>query len=404
MENKNFKNLTLAKEMSSIYAEVDGLSLQNLFYANNGYFPCCYMFTRSSREYDYYFDVQSILSELIENQDSEDMEYIKYITKDMETKEESMGFCVILKKKNIYARLEKNVSECYVLYDNNNDGSLKEFLELLDRNYIAPEEEKNNLYKIAQSVSGFCLQKSHIKEVPNFSIERQYNDDFAHEDEKIRKFVESEDKSGLVILHGEKGTGKTTYIRNLITSFPSKKFVFVTPDLVSLLGQPSFTSFLNTLNNHIIILEDCENVIRDRKTTGANSAVSTLLNMSDGLLADDLGIKFICTFNEDIRDIDTALMRKGRLVCKYEFKPLTVEKTNALLEFIYTEKAKEEAEVYEGEEDVDDNYDGEEPETVEVEEPIEQEVEIPKVPKGLTLADIYNFEEDSYETIRKKII
>ena len=32
MENKNFKNLTLAKEMSSIYAEVDGLSLQNLFY------------------------------------------------------------------------------------------------------------------------------------------------------------------------------------------------------------------------------------------------------------------------------------------------------------------------------------------------------------------------------------
>lgn len=398
MENKIFKNLSLPKEMSSVYAEVDGLSLQNLFYANNGYFPCCYMFSRSSREYDYYFDVEKILEELISENSplyDEENEYIKYVTRDMETKEESMGFCILLKKKNIYARLEKNVSECYVLYSNDNDGSLREFLELLERYYVAPEEEKNNLYKIAQGVSGFSLQKSHIKDVPNFSIERQYNDDFVHEDEKIRKFIEREDKSGLVILHGEKGTGKTTYIRNIISSYPNKKFVFVTPDLVSLLGSPSFTSFINTLNNHIIILEDCETVIRDRKSTGSwnNSAVATLLNMTDGLLADDLGIKFICTFNEDIKDIDSALMRKGRLVCKYEFKPLTVEKTNALLEFIYTEKAKEEST---DEDNVDENGIPNLPKL--------DNVEIPVVTKGLTLADIYNFEEDSYEVVRKKII
>ena len=51
---KIFKNLTLDKAKSSIYAEVDGLSLQNLFYSNNGYFPCCYMFSRSSRSYENY--------------------------------------------------------------------------------------------------------------------------------------------------------------------------------------------------------------------------------------------------------------------------------------------------------------------------------------------------------------
>jgi hypothetical protein len=396
METEKIKNLTLPKEMSSIYAEVDGLSLQNLFYANNGYFPCCYMFSRSSREYDYYFDVETILKELLEFGEPENTQYIKYVTKDMETKEETMGFCIIFKDKNIYSRLERNVSECYVLYDNNNDGSLKDFLEILERNYVAPEEEKNNLYKIAQTSAGFCLQKSHIKEVADFSIERQYNDDFPHEDTKINKFVDADDKSGLVILHGEKGTGKTTYIRNLITTHPNKKFVFVTPDLVNLLGTPSFTTFINTLNNHIIILEDCENVIRDRKTTGANSAVSTLLNMSDGLLADDLGIKFICTFNEDIKDIDSALMRKGRLVCKYEFKPLTVEKTNALLEYIYTKKAEKENEAEGIEDDVDENGIPEIPKL--------DSVEFPVVTKGLTLADIYNFEEDSYETARKKII
>lgn len=385
MMEKNFNNLSLDKSQSTVYAEVDGLSLQNLFYANNGYFPCCYMFTRSSREYDYYFDVNNIFNELVAREDANDTEYIKYITRDMETKEENMGFCILMKKKNIYARLEKNISECYVLFDNKNDVYLQEFVSLLESNYVAPEEEKNNLYKIAQTNAGFALQKSHIKEVKDFSVERLYNDDFPHEDEKINTFIDNDDKSGLVILHGEKGTGKTTYIRNLITQHPNKKFVFVTPDLVSLLGTPSFTTFINSLSNHIIILEDCETVIRDRKITGANSAVSTLLNMSDGLLADDLSIKFICTFNEDIKDIDSALMRKGRLVSKYEFKPLTVDKTNALLEYIYTAKAKE----------VNDNE----------ESPISiSEIDIPKVNKGLTLADIFNFEEDSYETVRKKII
>ena len=392
---KNFKNLTLDKKNSTVYAEVDGLSLQNLFYANNGYFPCCYMFSRSSRSYDYYFDVEKIFDELVTREKPEDTEFIKYITRNMESKMETMGFCILMKKKNIYARMERNVSECYILYDNNNDGSLKDFIELLEKYYIAPEEEKNNLYKIAQSMSGFTLKKSKIKEVPNFSIERLYNDDFQHEDERIKKFINDNEKSGIVILHGEKGTGKTTYIRHLISSTPDKKFVFVSPDLVNLLGTPSFTDFINSLNNHVIILEDCENVIRDRKTTGANSAVSTLLNMSDGLLADDLGIKFICTFNANIKDIDTALLRKGRLISKYEFKPLNTDKANALLEFIYTEKAKKEAEEME---DVEDKN------GIPVVKPVEDTISIPKVNKPQTLADIFNFEEDSYETVRKQII
>lgn len=384
--NENIPNLRLVTSKSALYSDVDGLSLQNLFYTYNEYFPNCFMFTRSARDGDYYFDTAELLKYLQGNTpDDEDMETIEYCTEDMTTKEIKKGMCVVLKKSNIFARIENSISESYILYANDGYEALNKFKEILYKFYVAPEEEKNNLYKIFQDNTGFHLNKGHIKEVKDFDIARQYNDDFPHEDEKIRKFVEDDDRSGLVILHGEKGTGKTTYIRNLITNNPNKKFVFVSPDMVQLLGQPAFTTFLNSLTNHIIILEDCENAIRDRKNSlGISaSAVSVLLNMSDGLLADDLGIKFICTFNEDIKDIDSALLRKGRLVSKYEFKPLTVEKTNALLEYIYTQKAKE------NEENVDENT---------------GEVVIPKVEKGLTLADIYNFEEDSYETVRKKII
>jgi ATP-dependent 26S proteasome regulatory subunit len=54
------------------------------------------------------------------------------------------------------------------------------------------------------------------------------------------------------------------------------------------------------------------------------------LNLGDGLLSDALAIKLICTFNADLKDIDRAILRKGRLIARYEFKPLNTEKAKAL--------------------------------------------------------------------------
>lgn len=369
--DKTVPNLKLAQDKSRVYSEVDGLSLQNLFYVYNEYFPNCYMFTRSYRESgDNFFDTDKILEYLIENMpESEHMETIKYVTEDMGNQETRMGFCVLLHESNIFARVERSISESYILFANGGEDKLKDFKEILYKFYTSPEEEKNNLYTIKQTSAGFGLNKLSVKEVEDFDIAKQYNDDFPHEEEKIKAFIEKEDKSGLVILHGEKGTGKTTYIRHLITSFPNRKFVFVPASLITLLGDPSFGTFLLSLANHVIILEDCENAIRDRKSTGTSSAVSLLLNMTDGLLSDDLGVKFICTFNEDVRNIDTALLRKGRLVSKYEFKALSVDKSNALLTELYEEADP-----------------------------------VPTTSKPLTLADIYNYEDDEYINERKTII
>ena len=142
-----------------------------------------------------------------------------------------------------------------------------------------------------------------------------------------------------------------------------------------MLSQPNFSTFLMTLQNHIIILEDCEEAIKDRKSNGTPAAVSLLLNLTDGLLSDGLGLKFICTFNDDVKNIDAALLRKGRLISKYEFKPLDTEKANALLGELYGEKFNN------GEYEIS-----------------------PTTDKPLSLADIYHFYEASYEKERRKII
>lgn len=367
---KNFGNISLPLENSSKYGDVDGLSLQNLFYARNGFFPGCYLFDFESRTNgDYKFDTKEMAKYLFENiPEEENMEFSPYYTNVLGGKDEDikLGFCIVLNKSNIYARFERSVTESYILFDNKHIDELNSFIETILQFYIAPESEENNIWRLCSSNGGFYLDKGKIKVFDNFDIDKLYNDGFKTEDEKICKFIEEDDKSGLVILHGDKGTGKTSYIKHLVHLFPNRKFVYVPASMISLLGEPSFGSFLITLNNHVIVLEDCENAIRDRKANGSASAVSLLLNMTDGLLSDDLGMKFICTFNEDMKNIDPALLRKGRLMSKYEFKPLEIDKATALLN--------------------------------------ERGIENTHITKPLTLAEIFHYEEKGYELQPKSII
>ena len=52
------------------------------------------------------------------------------------------------------------------------------------------------------------------------------------------------------------------------------------------------------------------------------------------MLGDSLKLKFICTFNTDLHNIDKAILRKGRMKIKYEFKDLTKEKVKEIFKKI----------------------------------------------------------------------
>ena len=93
--------------------------------------------------------------------------------------------------------------------------------------------------------------------------------------------------------------------------------------------NPDLISILILKPNIILVIEDAENIIVDREKNG-DSPVSAILNISDGLLSYCLNIQIICSFNTDISKIDSALMRKGRLIAKYELKELEVHKANDL--------------------------------------------------------------------------
>ena len=161
-------------------------------------------------------------------------------------------------------------------------------------------------------------------------ITQNYNDDFVPVYEKLCSIVEEEDKPGLVLLYGEPGTGKSTILKSLISKYPDKDFVFIDDQLlVHASPEKLLTYFLNSQNT-IFILEDCEKALKSRENS-YNPVMPTLLNLTDGIIADVLGIKIICTFNTSLSQIDKALLRKGRLSLKYEFKKLSSEKASKIL-------------------------------------------------------------------------
>lgn len=189
--------------------------------------------------------------------------------------------------------------------------------------YDDEDSEKRWYNYITTSSGGFNSTALSVKK-QDVNLTSNYNDDLPHE--KIVDFLKS-DQSGLLLLHGNPGTGKTSYIRNLMYEIKGRPFMVLDNNVFNYITDSSFVNLLLNNRQAIIILEDCESMLEDRST--GNNQLSTLLNLSDGILGDSFKFKFICTFNAKVSEIDKAVLRKGRMKVKYEFKPLTAEKTKA---------------------------------------------------------------------------
>lgn len=172
-----------------------------------------------------------------------------------------------------------------------------------------------------------CVELPNKK--PELNLSLNYNDDMIVVHKHLVKKLNNEQDKGLVLLHGLPGTGKSTYIRYLIHQL-KKRVIFMPSRLAASMDAPSMMSFLIDYRNSILIIEDAEELIRSREVSN-DSGISCLLNLTDGVLGESLCIQVICTFNTKLKNIDSALLRKGRLIQAYEFGVLDVEKTKTLL-------------------------------------------------------------------------
>lgn len=196
------------------------------------------------------------------------------------------------------------------------------------KKYIRRQKTKHEFCLISSSTHGLHTYEIDLKK-PKLDLQKHYNDDIEAMHTTTLKSLRQKNKSGLILLHGMPGTGKSTYIRYLIHQL-NKKVIFMPPNFAKSLEVPEVTRLLIENANTVFVIEDAEDLLVSRDQF-KNSSISMLLNLTDGLLGESLGIQIIATFNTHISNIDKALLRKGRLIGLYEFKPLCIEKSKLLL-------------------------------------------------------------------------
>lgn len=230
----------------------------------------------------------------------------------------------ILLNKNVIIQLSGNDVVFY--HYGLKDDQFEELCSCAHR-FKIPIVYENNIHLILQGDYGLYLSDFKIKQ-SKVDVTLNYNDDFMYINELVLNTLKQKDAKGLFLFHGEPGTGKSSYLRYLITQV-NKKVIYVPSDLASVIAHPNLLSLLTEHPNCVLVIEDSENLIesRDGKRSGA---LSNILNLCDGLLGDCINIQIIATFNTSLGDIDSALLRKGRLTARYEFKKLEVQKAQAL--------------------------------------------------------------------------
>lgn len=223
--------------------------------------------------------------------------------------------------------IELDEDYCEILHDGNNAELVESIITLVIQFKERQRRQPLEINLIVQNRNSLELKAMEIKRT-KLELNLFYEDDFKEVDEIIRKRLSRKDDKGIVLLHGLPGTGKTTYLRYLVGKI-KKRVLFLSPSVAGNLMNPDFIELLIDNPNTVLIIEDAENIIMDRRHN-SSSSVSNLLNISDGLLADFLNVQLICTFNSSLTTIDSALLRKGRLIARYEFGKLNVEKAKKL--------------------------------------------------------------------------
>lgn len=276
------------------------------------------------------------------------------------------NFCLINKSNSILARLIFSKSEedtddddefefeSNYIFDNYNKKIARQVIELkyipsenanllIDKlkEYQWVEEEETDeectVHLFEKDAKGNLRLVPHNIQRFELDLDKHYNSDFIAVDKLVNEWIGnySLKNKRLVMFSGAPGTGKTNYIKSLMHNNSKLRKIYIPPYYVDAIADPGFFGFIKKYTNSVIIIEDAEKVLVSRDLNAGNTAMSALLNLTDGILASVLNFKVIVTFNTDEKEIDNALTRKGRLYLKYRFGKLSKEKTYNLFQELY---------------------------------------------------------------------
>ena len=130
----------------------------------------------------------------------------------------------------------------------------------------------------------------------------------------------------LLLLHGPPGTGKTTALRALAHGWRKWCRLDYVLDPERLLGESAYLMAAalgeddddETGRWRLLLLEDCDELIRSDAKRGSGQSLARLLNLTDGLLGQGLEVIVGITTNEPLTKLHPAIVRPGRCLAHIE--------------------------------------------------------------------------------------
>jgi hypothetical protein len=224
----------------------------------------------------------------------------------------------------------------------------KQILDLVIKHKLESNSTTPCVGMICAEDGDFYIKDFYIKKDYSIKdVDLHYGEGFTQFHTKLLDRFKTDSK-GLILFHGNPGTGKTFYIRSLIKDLLNigKYVIYLPPGMVESMVDPTMMTFLsNTVmekaeegKSCVLLLEDAEPLLASRGMESRTSGITNLLNVTDGLLNDMLSIQVIATFNTELDNIDKALLRPERLIARKEFKKLKREDAQILADKLGIEK------------------------------------------------------------------
>jgi hypothetical protein len=168
-------------------------------------------------------------------------------------------------------------------------------------------------------------------EAPAWSaIRRNYAASAAARLESLMAVTPDEVNGRLVLLHGPPGTGKTSALRALGLAWQGWCRIDCVLDPEAMLSGPGYLLQVvmgadygsDKRKWRLLILEDCDELVRGEAKQAAGQALSRLLNLTDGLLGQGQNTLVAITTNEELGRLHPAVVRPGRCLAQIEVGPL----------------------------------------------------------------------------------
>lgn len=225
--------------------------------------------------------------------------------------------------------VEPLIQDLVIYYKSEDDQkAVEELVNIFEENLLIQDEIQSGNFHIASLTQSGIEIKSITQKIPREDIEDLYSKKTWKSTNKIIKRLQK-GESGLVIFWGERGCGKSNFIKYL-TSVVERDVIFVPNTMTDLTANsPDFRKILTKFHKPIVVIDDCE-IVFSEFFTKSNLMCNNLIQLVDSVApVEELTvITLFNTKSED--DIDHNLLESNVLIDLVEFTRLDKEEANEL--------------------------------------------------------------------------